>query len=208
MLTTFVENYSKIRYRFFEWRSGAVLWEKILLSFGGALLIGALAQLKIYLSWTPVPIVGSTLGVVFTAVLLGKNWGGISTTIYVLLGVLGVPWFAGFSKGVGVIAGPTGGYLIGFVLAAFFTGYIVDKSPKARKFLPLTFIMLFSHFVIIYLPGLIQLGIWLTFVKGKPFNLTELLFMGAIPFIPGDALKSIIAAMMVDIITPKRDYSR
>ncbi len=206
MIASFVENYSRLRLKFFVWRSGTELWKKLSLAFCGAIFTGLLAQLKINLPWTPVPIVGSTLGIVFSAVLLGKNWGGLSALIYVVLGSLGVPWFAGFSGGPRVILGPTGGYLIGFVLSGFFIGYLIDSKPSYRKILPLTLIMIIAHFVIMYIPGLIQLGLWLTLVKGKPFNLMEILFMGAIPFIPGDIIKSIIAAFVSNLITPKEDY--
>ncbi|MCX7820228.1 MAG: biotin transporter BioY [Brevinematales bacterium] len=206
MIASFIENYSRLRLRFFEWRSELEIGKKIALSIVGAMLMGALAQLKIYLPWTPVPIVGSTFGVVLAGVLLGKNWGGISTLIYVILGAFGLPWFAGFSGGIGVILGPTGGYLIGFVLSGFFIGYLIDKFQSSRKLLPLVLIMLFAHFVLMYIPGLIQLGLWMTFVKGKPFNLVELLWAGAIPFIPGDIIKSIFAAIFCNIITPKENY--
>jgi biotin transport system substrate-specific component len=206
MFATLAQNYSMLKLKFFLWRTKLEVWKKIVFSFVGAILIGMLAQLRIPLPWTPVPIVGSTLGVVIVAVLLGKNWGGISTTIYVILGAMGIPWFAGFSGGIGVIFGPTGGYLLGFILSAFFTGYIIDKKPHLRKFIPLVLLMFFCHFVLMYVPGLIQLGLWLTVVKGKPFSPIELLWMGAIPFIPGDALKSIIAAAVVKAITPKQNY--
>ena len=206
MFAKLAQNYSILRLKFFLWRSKIEVWKKIILSFAGAILIGALAQLRIPLPWTPVPIVGSTLGVVVVAVLLGKNWGGISTTIYVVLGAMGIPWFAGFSGGISVILGPTGGYLLGFILSAFFIGYIIDKKPGSRKFIPLVLLMLISHFILMYLPGLIQLGLWLKFVKGKSFNLSELLWMGAIPFIIGDTVKSIMAAIIVNAITPKEKY--
>ncbi len=206
MLASLTEQYSRLRLKFFVWRSNIELWKRLSLALGGAIVTGLLAQIKIYLPWTPVPIVGSTFGIVFSAVLLGKNWGGISALIYVVLGVLGVPWFAGFSGGLNVIFGPTGGYLIGFILAGFFVGYLVDLKSSYRRFFPLTFIMIIAHILIMYIPGLIHLGIWLTFIKGKPFNLIELLFMGAIPFLLGDVIKSIIAALIANIITPKEDY--
>ncbi len=206
MFATIISNYSKLRLGFFVWRSETSIWKKILLSIGGAVLIGALAQLRIYLPWTPVPIVGSTFGVVLCGVLLGKNWGGISTLIYVLLGAIGIPWFAGFSGGIGVIFGPTGGYLLGFILSGFFVGYVIDKFQTSRKLIPLILIMLFAHFVLMYIPGLLQLGAWMTYVKGKPFNIVEILWAGAIPFIPGDIIKSISAAVVCNIITPKENY--
>ncbi|MFA4991708.1 MAG: biotin transporter BioY, partial [Candidatus Omnitrophota bacterium] len=90
---------------------------KFILAFGMAGLTGILAQLRIMLPWTPVPITGQTLAVLLAGVLLGRSWGGISQVIYVVLGVAGIPWFNGFAGGYGVLLTPSGGYLLGFILS-------------------------------------------------------------------------------------------
>jgi len=87
-----------------------------------ACVTGLLAQIKISLPWTPVPITGQTFAVLLTGVLLGRWWGGISQVIYVVMGVVGIPWFAGLSGGYSALIGPSGGYIIGFILAALFLG--------------------------------------------------------------------------------------
>ena len=82
--------------------------------------------ITIPLGFTPVPINLATLGVFLTGGILGKKYGSISLIVYILLGAVGVPVFAGFKGGLGVLAGPTGGYIIGYLAAAFLTGLLVE----------------------------------------------------------------------------------
>jgi biotin transport system substrate-specific component len=203
-----MDNYNRLWFRFFKWRSGLAVVKKIMLAFGGACLMGVLAQLKIALPWTPVPIVGSTLGVVLAGTLMGRWWGGVSAVIYIACGMAGLPWFAGFTGGLSVVLGPTGGYLIGFVLASLFVGHMIDRSVDNRRLLPLFGIMLFAHLVLMYVPGLVQLGFWLSLVKKQPVSLGHLLLIGAIPFIAGDVVKSIAGSLLVNGIIPKKPYFR
>ena len=85
--------------------------------------------ITIPLGFTPVPINLATLGVFLTGGILGKKYGSISLIVYILLGAVGVPVFAGFKGGLGVLAGPTGGYIIGY-LAAFLTGLLVELVSR------------------------------------------------------------------------------
>jgi biotin transport system substrate-specific component len=128
--------------------------------------------------------------------------------MYIGLGAAGVPWFQGFNGGLAYLAGPTGGYIVGFILAALFLGYFTDKYIRARSFTVMLGLMLFASFVLIYGPGLLQLNLWLTNVKGEPATFGQLLTMGAIPFIAGDATKAVIAALMARAITPKKAYGK
>lgn len=127
--------------------------------------------------------------------------------IYAGLGAIGVPWFAGWSGGISVLAGPSGGYIIGFILAALFLGHFTDKYIRSRSFLSMFALMLFANFVLIYVPGLLQLGLWLNLVKGDPATFSALLSMGALPFIAGDITKAVAAAAIARGITPKQDYN-
>jgi Uncharacterized conserved protein len=180
---------------------------KIALAFGMACLTGLVAQIKIFLPWTPVPITGQTFAVLLIAVFLGKWWGGISQAMYVLLGMAGIPWFAGWSGGCGALIGPRGGYIIGFVLAALFIGYLIDKYPKARSFLPLLGLMLFANFVLIHLPGLLQLGLWFHTFQGTSPTFLELFWMGSLPFIVGDVIKVVSATAVAKTIVPKETFN-
>jgi biotin transport system substrate-specific component len=165
---------------------------KILLAFGMAALTGILAQVRLFLPWTPVPVTCQTFAVLLAGVVLGKYWGGISQIIYVSL-------FAGF----GAIMGPTGGYLLGFILAALFIGYVVDTYSWSKGFYQMLGIMMFANFILIYLPGIIQLNIWFYLFKGSSLNITQLAYAGVIPFVAGDAIKIVSAALIAKAIIPK-----
>ena len=128
--------------------------------------------------------------------------------LYAGLGAAGVPWFQGFAGGDAYLAGPTGGYIIGFILAALFLGYFTDKFVKSRRFLPMFGLMLFASFILIYGPGLLQLNFWLSLVKGEPVSFSHLLMIGAVPFLIGDAVKVAAAALIARAITPKSAYGK
>ena len=88
-----------------------------------------------------------------------------------------------------------------------FVGYFTDKYVKARSFWSLLLIMSFANFALIYIPGLVQLGIWFRLTKGTMPTLWQLLSMGAIPFIAGGAIKVFAAATLAKGITPKEAFN-
>lgn len=90
-----------------------------------AAIIGIAAQIMIKIP--PVPFTGQTLALMLTATVLGKRYGTISAILYVMMGMVGVPVFSGMLSGLGVIFGPTGGYIIAFIPAAFVIGWFVEK---------------------------------------------------------------------------------
>lgn len=202
-----VATINQTKYELFRWRYELSVPKKLTLAIGIAGLTGLLAQIRILLPWSPVPVTGQTFAVLLAGVLLGRWWGGTSLAIYAGLGVAGLPWFSGWSGGLGYLAGPTGGYIIGFILAALFLGYFTDTYIRSRSFLSMLALMLFANFVLIYVPGLLQLGLWVKLVKGDPVTFTTLLGMGAIPFIPGDITKAVMAAAIARGITPKVAYN-
>lgn len=194
--TVIANDYLKSRYSLFKWRYSLSTVNKIVLAFGIAAVTGLAAQIKVPLPWTPVPITAQTFIVLIAAVLLGKWWGGVSQLIYVGMGAIGIPWFNGWSGGYIVLTGPTGGYLCGFILAALFLGHLTDKYIKVRKFFPILGLMFFANFVLIHIPGLLQLSLWFYIVKGTMPNLWNLLLMGTVPFIAGDITKIVAAAAL------------
>jgi len=198
---------NQYKYDVFRLRYELSVPKKIALAVGIACLTGLLAQIRIVLPWNPVPVTGQTFAVLLAGVLLGKWWGGTSLAIYGGLGAAGVPWFTGWSGGLGYLAGPTGGYIIGFILAALFLGYFTDTFIRSRSFLSMLVLMLFANFVLIYVPGLLQLGLWLNLVKGEPTAFATLLGMGAVPFIAGDVTKAVVAAAIARGVTPKLAYN-
>lgn len=90
-----VDNYFKKRYTLFKWRSDTTFANKVMIAFLVACFTGVMAQVIIPLPWTPVPVTGQTFAVLMAGILLGRYWGGISQAMYVGVGLLGVPWFAG-----------------------------------------------------------------------------------------------------------------
>jgi biotin transport system substrate-specific component len=199
---------NQTKYDLFRWRYELSIPKKLALATGAACLVGLLAQLRIPLPWSPVPVTGQTFAVLLAGVLLGRWWGGISLALYAGLGVAGVPWFTGWGGGLAHLAGPTGGYIIGFILASLFLGYFTDKYIRSRGFFCMLGLMLFANFILIYGPGLLQLGLWLSFIKGSPATFTSLLAMGALPFIAGDITKAVIAAAIARGVTPKQAYGK
>lgn len=202
------DNYFKKRYSLFKWRSDTTFANKVMIAFLVACFTGVMAQVIIPLPWTPVPVTGQTFAVLMAGIFLGRYWGGISQAMYVGVGLLGVPWFAGMHGGVTAVISASGGYLIGFILAALFLGFFVDKYIQSRKFLPMLGLMLFANFVLIYVPGLIQLGIWTQSATGSAPGIMNLLLMGAIPFMIGDLFKIGGAAALTKVITPKEAYTK
>ena len=198
---------SRAKYDIFRWRYELSVPKKLALALGMACLIGVVAQIRIVIPWSPVPVTGQTFAVLLAGVLLGRWWGGVSLAIYAGLGAVGVPWFAGLNSGLGYLTGPTGGYIIGFVLAALFLGHLTDTYIRSRSFLSMLVLMLLANFILIYGPGLLQLGLWLNLVKGEPVAFTTLLGMGALPFIAGDITKAVLAAAIARGVTPKLAYN-
>ena len=198
-----LNRYKEVRLNLFKWRYELNVLQKILLAFFLACITGILAQFRFFIPVTPVPVTGQVFGVFLSGVLIG-SWGGISQIMYLGIGMTGIPWFAGYNGGLTYIVGPTGGYLIGFIFAAFFIGYIVDRYISSRKLIPMIALMLFSTFILIYVPGLIQFYIW----SNAVFSLEEMVVMCILPFILADVIKSVIAALIATGISPKKSYGR
>src|SRR5699024_4643953 len=91
-----------------------------------AAIIGILAQITIPIPL--VPITGQTLAIGLAATILGSRYGTYSTILYILMGAIGIPVFAAMSSGFGVIFGPTGGFIVGFIPAAFMIGFYLEKT--------------------------------------------------------------------------------
>ena len=172
----------------------SIVTDTILVVAGAALTAGA-AQLAIPM-W-PVPITGQTFAVLFAGTVLGATRGGISLGLYALLGLVGLPVYSGSASGWSVLAGPTGGYIIGFVLAAILTGWLAQRQWD-RRFVGTLVSFLAGSFVIyaVALP-------WLAFSLGRlgaPSDLSSVLRGGLYPFILGDTVKALIAAALVPLV--------
>lgn len=160
----------------------------ILISFN--LLLVGLAQLAINLPNSPVPITGQTLGVLLVAMALGRTRGVGVVSAYLIEGALGLPVFANGMAGVAVLFGPTGGYLLGFVVAAWLIGSLADRGWD--KSFTKSFAAMILGTAVIFGCGLL----WLSrFVTGE-----TLLAAGLTPFIPGAIIKLSIAALVLPSI--------
>jgi biotin transport system substrate-specific component len=198
--------WDEIKFDYYSWRKSTTVVNKIILSILWACITGLLAQIRIPLPWTPVPVTGQTFAVITSGVVLGSIWGGVSQLIYIAVGIVLIPWFQGFKGGFSVILGPTGGYLVGFVMASFVIGYLYDHFASSRNFLKITGILLLVNFIFVYTPGLIQLSIWTKVVKGNFPGFFELLSMGFLPFIIGDFIKVLISSGIIKVIGTKRNF--
>lgn len=161
----------------------ASLTRDIMLVLAGSWLLALAAQIEIPL-W-PVPITGQTLGVLLIAALLGSRRGASSVLVYLGQGALGLPVFAGGSGGLARLAGPTGGYLAGFVATAFVVGWLSERGWDRR--LATTALAMIVGNLLIYGFGLPWLAIWV----GWPSALS----LGLFPFIVGDLLKIALASL-------------
>ena len=144
------------------------------------------AYVYVPLAFTPVPLTMQTFFVLLSGALLGKRLGSLSQAVYILLGMGGIPLFSAGSFGLMRIAGPTGGYLFGFVLA----GYAVGKMLKNKDSLSSIAIALTIGALIILLSG----AGWLCL--GLGFSIKNAFLLGVVPFMPGEILKVAAAAII------------
>ncbi|AEJ41131.1 BioY protein [Sulfobacillus acidophilus TPY] len=154
---------------------------QVALVVAGSLLVALLAQVSIPLPFTPVPVTGQTLGVLLVGGALGSRLGAASLALYLGEGAIGLPVFAGGVGGLPV--GPTGGYLVGFVLMAYVVGYLAERGwdrSWGRSFLA----MVLGE-IVLYAVALPWLGLFV--------GMHRVLALGFLPFISGDALKMMIA---------------
>ena len=146
-----------------------------------------LGPLSIPLPFSPVPISLTNFAIFLAIFVLRMKSGTISFIIYLLLGAVGVPVFSSFRGGFQVLAGPTGGYLIGFIFLALIMGFALDHFD--RKLVP-TIIGMIIGMAVCYAFG----TVWLAKLLSLSFK--EGLMMGVIPYLAGDAAKIIIAAIV------------
>lgn len=153
---------------------------------GGSLLLALCAQIRIPLPFTPVPITGQTFAVLLLPVMLGGWRGPAAVALYLAQGLLGLPFFAGGAAGVAALAGPTGGYLIGFLLAAVVIALLAGGGGSRAR----VALALLAGNLVIYLCGVPWLA---RFVDG---GMVAALTLGMTPFLLGDAIKLLAALIL------------
>ncbi|MBO4901771.1 MAG: biotin transporter BioY [Lachnospiraceae bacterium] len=147
-------------------------------------LICVLGPFTIQIPISPVPISLTIFAIYIAVYALGMKRGVVATALYILLGLIGVPVFSGFTGGAGKLLGPTGGYIIGYLFTAAISGWFIDRFEEKK---------------LLYIPGMV-LGTlvcylfgtaWLAKTAGMGF--LAALYAGVIPFIPADAVKILCA---------------
>ena len=184
-------------------RDAQRLLRPALLAVLGSLLVAASAQIEVPL-W-PVPITGQTFAVLVIGMAYGWRLGSATLLLYLAEGAIGLPVFAKFSGGAAVLAGPTGGYLVGFVLAAGLVGYLAERGWDRSVFSTAAAMLLGN--LLIYLPGLAWLALFYAgpgaayvAATGAEGPLGAAFVAGALPFLLGDALKLALAAAALPLI--------
>ena len=160
-----------------------------LLVGAGVLLVAGAAQVRIPLADTPVPITGQTFAVLLVGASYGAPLGAATLLAYWLVGLAGAPIYAEGKSGWDTFVGPTGGYIVGFVLAAALTGYLAQRRWD-RRFSSSLGAMLVGN-VAIYVPGLLWLAHYLD------AGLNDTLVAGLYPFVLGDVIKLFLAGALL-----------
>ena len=154
---------------------------------GASWIITISSQITINLPFSPVPITGQTLAVLLAGLILGKTLGTASIAAYLAQGAAGLPFFAGGKSGLATLLGPTGGYLFGFLAAAYIVGMLSELRLKRSLFQASSALVIGN--VIIYVFGLV----WLARFVGE----SQVLQLGLYPFLIGDLLKTLLGIVLV-----------
>lgn len=158
--------------------------------------LALVAQVKIPLSFTPVPITLQTIAVMGIGALLGSRLGALATLVYLAQGGMGLPVFAGGNLGLQYFFGPTGGYLVGFVVQAFVVGWFFERRSS---------LSMLQKWGVFFFSTLLQLtlgALWLTQFVGWSHAVS----LGILPFVAGDGLKALVLAACLP--SKSRAYSQ
>ena len=155
---------------------------------GGSLIVALAAQVALRLPFSPVPITGQTLAVLLVGATLGSRRGALSLLAYLFEGLIGLPVFAAGASGPAYLLGPTGGYLVGFVAAAFVTGWLVERGWG--RHMGRAVLSMMAGSAAIYLVGLS----WLSLFVGR-----QALALGLLPFLVGDVAKIALGAGLLPL---------
>lgn len=158
-----------------------------------------LAPFAVPIPISPVPISLTNLVLLISIYVLGWKDATLSFLIYLLLGAVGLPVFSGFSGGLGKLAGPTGGYLIGFIFMTILAGIFVERFTDKRYLIIIGMILATA---VAYVFG----TAWLAFQMELPF--TAALSIGVLPYLPGDTAKIIIAVIIGPVLRSRLQHIR
>lgn len=164
-------------------------WTVLASLMAGLTAVGA----YIYVPIGPVPIVLSTLFVVLSGLLLGSRWGLVSMAIYLMVGAIGIPVFAGGRGGFAHFFGPTGGYLFGYLVSAWITGLISGGSNH----------LLIRDVTAVVIGSLTLYGCGVPWLKiAAQLSWSKAVLAGVLPFLIGDAIKAVVAVILARSVRP------
>jgi biotin transport system substrate-specific component len=156
----------------------------------GALFVAAMAQIRIPLPFTPVPITGQTFGVLLIAAALGSKRGSAAMALYLAAGAVGFPFFQAGTHGLSVVFGATGGYLFGFILAAYIVGLLAERGLERN--IQTSILPFLVGTIVIYLCGFSWLAVLFQ-------DIPRAFMLGVLPFIAGDVIKIVLAGLVLPL---------
>lgn len=171
----------------------AVRWRTLALVAGGVLLLAAASQIRIPLGFTPVPINGGTFAVMVIGAAYGATRAGATVGVYLAAGLVGAPFFADAQSGWTYATGATGGYLLGYLVAAVLLGVLAERGGDRRVRTAVPAMLVAT--AVIYVLG----ALWLARVVGVPVFGTDrsAWTLGVRPFLVGDAVKLVLAGLVL-----------
>jgi biotin transport system substrate-specific component len=185
-------------------RATARLAFQVACAVGGSLLMAGLAQITVHLPFTPVPITGQTLGVLLIGAAYGPALGAATILLYLAWAIVGLPVFAPSADGshltgleVLALAGTTGGYLWGFLLAAGLVGWLSRRGWDRSIRSSISAMLLGS--IVIYAVGVPWLHHALPGILGEPVTWQKTFELGLYPFMIGDTIKLLLAAGLLPL---------
>jgi biotin transport system substrate-specific component len=155
----------------------------------GATLVALCAQVEVVVPWTPVPYTLQTFGVLVVGASLGAWTGGVSMLLYLLAGGLGLGVFSGGASGWDQVSGPTGGYLVGFVVSAMVLGAMAERGMVRELRSSVTAML--TSLVVVFGLGVTWLAVDLQ------LSAQEALELGLYPFVPGEVVKLYAAGLLL-----------
>jgi biotin transport system substrate-specific component len=161
----------------------------LLIIICGSLLVGISAKIRVYLPFSPVPVTGQTFVVLMLGALFGSYRGALTMLAYLVEGVLGLPVFTGIT-GAAALFGPTGGYLVGFVVAAYIVGRLAEMGWDRRAWTAVAAMLIGDAVLLAF--GFVWLTLLLADVKTA-------FIAGLVVFVPGDILKITLAAAILPV---------
>ena len=194
-MTTLIKKYNDARVYLIN---DASMVQKMALSILFAIILAIASQIKIFLSFTPVPINLGTFAVCMAGMTLGGFWGFISVAIYMLAAAVGLPVIAGSS-----FLGATTGYIVGYSICAFALGKWTEKCDiKKYSFIKTSAVLFIFQIAIIHICGMIGLYLW-SVSTGSPYTLTEVIMKGTVPFLLTDSIKAMVLSLSMGFILKK-----